>query len=164
MATGNRVEIIKRVAGMWKYSCSSFSTEDKSGKSSTTDPESGAFYKGEHKKVFEYAMNTYSTTNRDGYREYKSDANKCKDCPYRNRCTESKNHVKVVIRHIWENYMEQVEDIRHTTGSREIYKKRKETIERVFADAKGKHAMRYTQYRGLAKVKMELNPLFACMN
>lgn len=59
--------------------------------------------------------------------------------------------------------MEQVEDIRHTTGSREIYKKRKETIERVFADAKGKHAMRYTQYKGLVKVKMELN-LLLCMH
>lgn len=56
--------------------------------------------------------------------------------------------------------MEQAEDIRHTVGLKEIYKQRKETIERVFADAKEKHGMRYTQYRGLAKVKMELNILF----
>ena len=42
----------------------------------------------------------------------------------------------------------------------DIYELRKETIERVFADAKEKHAMRYTQYRGLAKVKAEA----ACMN
>lgn len=45
-----------------------------------------------------------------------------------------------------------------------IYQQRKETIERVFADAKEKHGMRYTQYRGLAKVKMELPLLFGCMN
>ncbi|MBP8315616.1 transposase, partial [Clostridium neonatale] len=32
------------------------------------------------------------------------------------------------------------------------------------ADAKEKHGMRYTQYRGIKKVKMELNLLFACMN
>ena len=41
---------------------------------------------------------------------------------------------------------------------------RKETIERVFADAKEKHGMRYTQYRGLDKIKMELNLLFSCIN
>ena len=60
--------------------------------------------------------------------------------------------------------MEQVEEIRHTIGMKERYKQRKETIERVFADAKEKHGMRYTQYRGLAKIKMELNLLFGCMN
>ncbi|WP_308619966.1 transposase [uncultured Eubacterium sp.] len=31
-----------------------------------------------------------------------------------------------------------------------MYRLRKEKIERVFADAKEKHAMRYTQYRGLS--------------
>ena len=60
--------------------------------------------------------------------------------------------------------MEQVEEIRHTKGIKEIYQQRKQTIERVFADAKEKHGMRYTQYRGIAKIKMELNLLFACMN
>ena len=37
-----------------------------------------------------------------------------------------------------------------TPAYAQLYKRRKETIERVFADAKEKHAMRYTQYRGLA--------------
>lgn len=107
---------------------------------------------------------SYTTTNREGYREYKSDGKKCRDCPYRSQCTESTNHVKVVTRHVWERYMEEAEDIRHTKGIKEIYQKRKESIERVFADAKEKHGMRYTQYRGLAKVKMELSLLFSCMN
>lgn len=106
----------------------------------------------------------YRLTNREGYREYKSDGMKCKNCPYLNQCTESKDHIKVVTRHVWERYMEQVEEIRHTRGTKEIYQKRKQTIERVFADAKEKHGLRYTQYRGLAKLKMELNLLFACMN
>lgn len=106
----------------------------------------------------------YTTTNRDGYREYKSNKCDCKNCPHIKQCTQSKQHTKVVTRHVWEDYIEQVEDIRHTVGIKDIYKLRSETIERVFADAKEKHGMRYTQYRGLAKVKMELNLLFACMN
>ena len=106
----------------------------------------------------------YSTTDRDGYREYKSKGAACEGCPFLGKCTESRDHVKVVTRHVWEEYMEQAEDIRHTRGMKEIYQKRKETIERVFADAKEKHGMRYTQYRGLAKVKMELALVFGCMN
>ncbi len=31
----------------------------------------------------------YATTNRDGYREYKSDGSKCKDCPYLEKCTRT---------------------------------------------------------------------------
>lgn len=106
----------------------------------------------------------YSTTNREGYREYKSNQCDCANCPNLKKCTESKNTVKVVTRHVWEDYMEKVEDIRHTKGIKEIYKLRSETIERVFADAKEKHGMRYTKYRGIGKVRMELNLLFACMN
>ena len=46
----------------------------------------------------------------------------CKDCPYLSQCTASKDHVKLVNRHIWENYLEQCEDIRHTPKYKEIYK------------------------------------------
>lgn len=80
----------------------------------------------------------YSTTTREGYREYKSDKNDCRDCPYRSKCTNSKEHVKVVNRHIWEHYMEKAEDIRHTIGTKQIYSLRSQTIERVFADTKEK--------------------------
>ena len=47
---------------------------------------------------------------------------------------------------------------------KKIYKKRKETIERVFADAKEKHGMRYTRLRGLQKIEMEVSLIFSCMN
>lgn len=106
----------------------------------------------------------YSTTNRDGYREYKSDARECKNCKYLSQCTQSKNHVKVVTRHVWEKYMEQAEEYRHMEKYKEIYKLRSQTIERVFADAKEKHAMRYARMSGLEKVKMQVTLTFACMN
>ena len=70
----------------------------------------------------------YSTTNREGYREFKS------------------------------------KDIRHTPGYKVLYEKRKETIERVFADAKEKHSMRYTLYKGLAQVTNWVRLKFAAMN
>ena len=106
----------------------------------------------------------YSTTNRDGYREYKSCGLFCSSCPYLHQCTESKDHVKVITRHVWEEYMEKAEDIRHTIGNKEIYQQRKETIERLFGTAKEQHGFRYTQYIGKARMEMEAGLTFACMN
>ena len=88
----------------------------------------------------------------------------CKDCTFLARCTESKAQQKLVTRHVWEEYMELAEDYRHTPAYRNIYEMRGQTIERVFADAKEKHAMRFTQLRGLQKVKMQVTLTFACMN
>lgn len=106
----------------------------------------------------------YSTTNRDGYQEFKSDPSYCKECDKIAQCTESKNQQKLVQFHLWEHYMDMAEDYRHTPRYQEIYKLRCQTIERVFADAKEKHFMRYTQLRGLQKVKMQVTLTFACMN
>lgn len=107
---------------------------------------------------------SYSTTNRDGYREYKSNASICRECPKRMQCTHSKSFQKIVTLHIWEPYMEAAEDYRYTPQYKAIYDLRKETIERVFGDAKEKHGMRYTHLRGLLKVKMQAALTFACMN
>ena len=107
---------------------------------------------------------TYSTTNRSGYKEYKSCGEHCAECQCLSKCTESKDHVKLITRHVWEEYMEVVEDIRHTSGNRQIYQLRKETIERIFGTAKEQHGFRYTQYVGKARMEMKAGLTFACMN
>ena len=107
---------------------------------------------------------SYRTTNREGYREYKSCGHICESCPYLEQCTHSKEHVKVVTRHVWENYMEVCEDIRHTVGMKELYSHRKETIERIFGTAKENHGFRYTQMYGKARMQMKVALTFACMN
>ena len=112
----------------------------------------------------EYQVMHYATTNREGYREYKSRSYICEKCPSRSRCTESRNCTKTVTRHVWQNYVELAEDVRHTPKYKELYQKRKETIERVFADAKVKYGMRYTLYRGLTQVTNWVKLKFAAMN
>ena len=106
----------------------------------------------------------YSTTDREGYREYKSNCGDCEACPYLSQCTESKNHVKVVTRHVWEPYMEKVEDIRHTLGMKDLYDQRKETIERIFGTAKEYHGFRYTNMIGKARMTMKAALTFTCIN
>ena len=106
----------------------------------------------------------YTTTNRDGYREFKSNPKVCQSCEYRHKCTESKNCQKVVVKHIWEDYIDRAEDIRHSPIGKESYSLRGQTIERVFADAKEKYGMRYTLHRGLGRVRHWLRLKFAAMN
>ncbi|MCM3025146.1 IS1182 family transposase [Heyndrickxia ginsengihumi] len=107
---------------------------------------------------------SYSTTTKEGYRQYKSDPSVCVHCPFLSQCTQSQNHQKLIQRHIWENYIEEAEHFRHTSKVKEIYARRKETIERVFADAKEKHGMRWTTLRGLKKLSMQAMLTFAAMN
>ena len=66
--------------------------------------------------------------------------------------------------HIWQEYLDLVEQIRKTDRAKAIYAQRKETIERVFADAKERHAMRYTHHRGRAAVTRWVRLKFAAMN
>lgn len=60
--------------------------------------------------------------------------------------------------------MELCEDIRHTRGMKELYGKRKETIERTFGTSKEHHAMRDTQQVGKEKMSMKVGLTFAYMN
>jgi hypothetical protein len=112
----------------------------------------------------EYKVLSYSTTNRDGYREYKSKPYICKTCLTREKCTRSRNAQKLVTRHIWQDYIERAEDMRHSPRGKQTYELRSQTIERVFADAKEKHGMRYTHHRSLARVTNWVRLKFAAMN
>ena len=107
---------------------------------------------------------TYNTTNRIGYREYKSEPKICKDCPLPMQCTQTSNHVKVITRHVWQDANERIDHHRKTPTGKKLYARRKETVERSFADAKQLHGHRYARLRGLDKVKEQCLPSTACQN
>ena len=90
---------------------------------------------------------TYRTTDRNGYRQYRTPGNP-----------------RILTRHIWQDYIDTVNILRLTPDGKEIYRQRKETIERVFGDAKEKHAMRWTTLRGLSNIQQQATMTFACMN
>ncbi len=69
-----------------------------------------------------------------------------------------------MTRHVWHDYIERAEDVRHSDIGKQTYALRSQTVERVFADAKEKHAMRYTPYRGLIAVAAWVKLEFAAMN
>lgn len=97
----------------------------------------------------------YRTTNREGYRQYHSDPEQCRNCPLRHKCTQSAKAIKVVTRHVWEASRERIDQHRLSRVGKRIYKRRKETVERSFADAKQLHGHRYARMRGLPRVQQQ---------
>lgn len=59
---------------------------------------------------------------------------------------------KVVARHVWEDAKERINAHRLTERGKRLYARRKETVERSFADAKELHGHRYARFRGRHKV------------
>ena len=94
----------------------------------------------------------YRTTNREGYREYRSNPAICRDCPLLTTCTTSADKAKIVTRHVWQDAKEQIDANRLSPWGKALYKRRKETVERSFADAKQLHGHRYARFRGLKGV------------
>ncbi len=105
---------------------------------------------------------TYQRTVKEGYKLYQAQARDCEICPLKDQCTNQKQ--KEVRLSVFHDVLEYVEELRHTDYGIETYKKRKEKIERLFADAKEKHGMRYTRFKGINRVRNHILLTLACMN
>ena len=64
-------------------------------------------------------------------------------------------HQKTVTRHVWQDARDKADAYRLTDWGKRLYKRRKETVERSFADAKQLHGHRYARFRGLTAVKIQ---------
>lgn len=94
----------------------------------------------------------YATTARDGYRSYRVKNDRCLNCPKREVCLSERAKTKSISRHVWDDYKDIMHEFSLTDYGKEIYKRRKETIERSFADSKELHGYRYARFRGIEKV------------
>ena len=106
----------------------------------------------------------HTTTGKDGRRTYRSTPKMCQCGPCRQVCGANEKGQRLLTTHIWQEHLDLAEQLRKTQRGKEIYSLRKETIERVFADAKEKHGLRYTHHRGLARVTTWVRLKFAAMN
>lgn len=97
----------------------------------------------------------YATTDRNGYKHYRSDPAICRACPFLASCTSNVKAQRIITRHVWADAREGTDSHRKTVWGKAIYKRRKETVERSFADAKQLHGHRYARFRGLIKVRWQ---------
>ena len=87
--------------------------------------------------------------DREGYKWYSNKEN-CKGCPHINECCKKQGY-RVIRRLICEELNENSRDRRLSERGKELYKLRKEKIERSFADSKNNHGYRYAMYKGIEK-------------
>ena len=80
----------------------------------------------------------YKNIDRNGYKEYRS---------------ADKTEKKKIRRHINAQHYDLAKIRRLSKEGKALYKRRKQTIERSFADSKQNHGYRYARYRGKAKVQ-----------
>ena len=92
--------------------------------------ELDVYYEKETGEVLEYK----GLIDKNGYKTYQN---------------ESKT--KKVRRHIKEEFNEQMRENRLSKEGKELYKFRKEKVERSFADSKNNHGYRYAMYKGVEK-------------
>ena len=104
----------------------------------------------------------YKGIDSQGYRLYKTGKKDCMNCPYKYKCTSS--DTKTVTRHFMENTKRITREIRLSDLGRELYPKRKYTVERTFAQAKMSHCLGFTLLRGLRKNQDRNLIVFAAAN
>ena len=91
----------------------------------------------------------YKNIDKNGYKEY-SNSKECKSCPFREKCCGKAKYRKI-RRHIKEEVNERARTRRLSEEGKELAQKRRETIERSFADSKCNHGFRYAMHKGLVK-------------
>ncbi|WP_076519724.1 IS1182 family transposase, partial [Thalassospira xiamenensis] len=72
------------------------------------DPERDAY------RCPEGQLLSYATTDRNGYRHYHSDPEKCRTCPVLASCTANAHHRKTVTRHVWQDARDRADAYRLT--------------------------------------------------
>ena len=87
--------------------------------------------------------------DRNGYKYYASKEN-CSNCLEKEGCCNKKEY-RVITRHIREDLNEEMRNNRLSERGKEMYKMRKEKVERSFADSKQNHGFRYAMYKGIEK-------------
>ena len=97
----------------------------------------------------------YATTDRNGYRHYRSDPAICRICPLLASCTTNAKAQRTIVRHVWADAKERTDANRLTAWGKAVYRRRKETVERSFADAKQLFGHRYARFRSLVRVRVQ---------
>ena len=95
-------------------------------------------------------------------REYRSAA-ACKDCPVRAQCTKDR-HGRTVDIWPWHDAVEAHRQWMESQQAKDLYRKRAEIVEPVFAQIKQNMGFRRWTFRGLEKVKAQWHMLSLTWN
>lgn len=104
----------------------------------------------------------YRNIDKNGYKEY-YDRKQCEGCPYQKGCC-GKNKYRKIRRFINEEVNERARERRLSKEGKELFQKRKTTVERSFGDSKQNHGYRYTLFKGVEKNQAYTHLICAAQN
>ena len=104
----------------------------------------------------------YRNIDKHGYKEY-YDRNNCDGCPFASECC-GKAKFRKIRRLICEEVNEKARLRRLSKEGKELFKKRKTTVERSFGDSKQNHGYRFTLFKGVEKNQAYTHLICAAQN
>ena len=105
---------------------------------------------------------TYRNIDKNGYKLY-YDRKQCENCPCKEKCC-GKAKFRTIRRLICEEINERSRERRLSNEGKELFKKRKTTVERSFGDSKQNHGYRYTLFKGVEKNQNYTHLICAAQN
>ena len=104
----------------------------------------------------------YRNIDKLGYKKY-YDRKQCEGCPFQKQCC-GKSKFRTIRRLICEEVNERARGRRLSSEGKELFKKRKTTVERSFGDSKQNHGYRYTLFKGVEKNQAYTHLICAAQN
>lgn len=104
----------------------------------------------------------YRNIDKNGYKKY-YDRKQCEGCPFVSKCC-GKAKYRTIRRHINEETNERARERRLSPEGKELFIKRKTTVERSFGDSKQNHGYRYTLFKGVEKNQAYTHLICAAQN
>ena len=104
----------------------------------------------------------YRNIDKQGYKKY-YDRKQCGNCPYQKQCC-GKSKFRTIRRLICEKVNERARERRLSEKGKQLFKKRKTTVERSFGDSKQNHGYRFTLFKGVKKNQAYTHLICAAQN
>ena len=104
----------------------------------------------------------YRNIDKQGYKKY-YDRKSCENCPFREKCC-GKAKYRTIRRLVCEEVNERARQRRLSKEGKELFKKRKTTVERSFGDSKQNHGYRFTLFKGVEKNQAYTHLICAAQN
>ena len=104
----------------------------------------------------------YRSIDKLGYKKY-FDKKQCEGCPFKKNCCGN-NKCRTIRRKIDEEINERARQRRLSKEGKELFKKRKTTVERSFGDSKQNHGYRFTLFKGVLKNQAYTHLICAAQN
>ena len=104
----------------------------------------------------------YRNIDKLGYKKY-YDRKACENCPFKDKCC-GKSKYRTIRRLVCEEVNERARERRLSKEGKELFKKRKTTVERSFGDSKQNHGYRFTLFKGVEKNQAYTHLICAAQN